>query len=72
MGPTATILSYDLYKLGYQVVDIGHADIEYEWYLNKTIEKKPINNKFVNGMRMNYTNVKDKNYYLQIISKILK
>jgi len=28
LGPTATILAYDLYKLGYQVIDIGHIDIE--------------------------------------------
>ena len=34
LGPTATVLSYDLYKLGYHVIDIGHADIEYEWFLN--------------------------------------
>ena len=32
MGPTATVLAYDLALLGYQAVDIGHADLEYEWY----------------------------------------
>ena len=33
LGPTATILAYDLFHKGYQAVDIGHADISYEWYL---------------------------------------
>lgn len=33
MGPTATALAYDLGKEGLQAVDIGHLDLEYEWYL---------------------------------------
>ncbi len=33
LGPTATILAYDLFHKGYQAVDIGHVDISYEWYL---------------------------------------
>ena len=39
LGPTATLLAYDLYKLGYQSIDIGHVDIEYEWYLRKAKKK---------------------------------
>ena len=73
LGPTATILSYDLYKLGYQAIDIGHIDIEYEWYLRKTLIKIPINNKYVaesKKMQGKFTSVKDKNYYKQIIGKI--
>lgn len=27
LGPTATILSYDLYKLGYHVLDVGHLEM---------------------------------------------
>ena len=30
LGQTATVLTYDLSKLGYQAIDIGHFDIEYE------------------------------------------
>ena len=37
-GPTATILAYDLAKLGYWAVDIGHLDIEYEWFLQKATD----------------------------------
>lgn len=33
LGPTATVLAYDLAKEGYRAIDIGHLDLEYEWYL---------------------------------------
>ena len=33
MGPTATVLAYDLAKKGIQALDLGHIDIEYEWFL---------------------------------------
>ena len=33
LGPTATVLAYDLCKEGYQAIDIGHLDLEYEWFL---------------------------------------
>ena len=33
MGPTATVLAYDLSRAGYQAIDIGHLDLEYEWFL---------------------------------------
>ena len=74
LGPVATVLSYDLYKLGYQAIDFGHADIEYEWFIRKAKKKIQIENKFVNeaiGIRYNFSKVKDKKYYSQIISQIL-
>lgn len=33
LGPTATVLSYDLSKADRRALDLGHVDIEYEWYL---------------------------------------
>ena len=33
LGPTATVLAYDLAKEGYWAIDIGHLDLEYEWFL---------------------------------------
>ena len=48
IGPTATILSYDLSRLGFQALDVGHIDIEYEWFLNKATSKIPIKNKYTN------------------------
>ena len=74
LGPTASILTYDLYKLGYQSIDFGHLDIEYEWFLRNTTKKLQIENKYVNeaeGINHNFTKVKDKNYYKQIIAYIL-
>lgn len=35
LGPTATVLAYELFKLGYQAIDIGHIDLIYEGYLRK-------------------------------------
>lgn len=48
LGHTATVLAYDLAREGYQALDIGHLDIEYEWFLRGVDEKIPINNKYVN------------------------
>ncbi len=48
LGPTATILAFDLSKLGFQAVDIGHLDIEYEWFLKNAKEKMDVENKAVN------------------------
>lgn len=33
LGPTATVLAHDLCQSGYQAIDIGHLDLEYEWFL---------------------------------------
>lgn len=33
LGPTATVLAYDLAMEGIQALDIGQLDNEYEWYL---------------------------------------
>ena len=73
LGPTASVLAYDLYKLGYQSVDIGHVDIEYEWFLRKATHKIQIENKYVNeakGNNYRFKPVKDKNYYNQIVAQI--
>ena len=48
LGPTATILAYDIGLFGGQAIDIGHLDIEYEWYLSGAIKKKPVVGKYVN------------------------
>ncbi|HEE9847352.1 TPA: DUF1792 domain-containing protein [Clostridium perfringens] len=48
LGPTATVLAYDIAIYGGQAIDIGHLDIEYEWYLSGTTKKKPIVGKYVN------------------------
>lgn len=48
LGPTATVLAYDLFKQGYQAIDAGHVDIEYEWFRMKATKKVKIASKYVN------------------------
>ena len=78
LGPTATILAYDLSKLeGYTAVDLGHIDIEYEWFLRGVKKRKAIPGKFVNEVRTkDLSNEKNNNeaydlYQNTIIKEIL-
>lgn len=48
LGPTATVMAVDLHDIGLQALDLGHMDIEYEWYLRGVKEKVPIKGKFSN------------------------
>jgi len=48
LGPTATVLAYDLSNEGYQALDIGHIDIEYEWFRMGASKKVPVKGKYVN------------------------
>ena len=47
LGPTATVLAYDLATLNIQALDIGHIDIEYEWFLSGATQKTSVNGKAV-------------------------
>jgi glycosyltransferase family protein len=49
LGATATVLAYDLSKCGLFAIDIGHLDIEYEWYLRNASEKCEIKGKYSTG-----------------------
>jgi glycosyltransferase family protein len=76
LGPTATILAHDLNKYGYQAIDIGHADIQYELYLRNASTHIIIPYKLVNEYNggRNEAFLKeapDKKYYTQIVEKIL-
>ncbi len=72
LGVTATVLTYDLHEIGFQAVDIGHTDIEYEWYLRKAERKIRIENKSVNQVpdRGEVYECRDPRYTEQIIGKI--
>ena len=48
LAPTATAMAYELAKAGYWAVDIGHIDIEYEWYRMGATTKVPIPGKYTN------------------------
>ncbi|MBR1617558.1 SP_1767 family glycosyltransferase, partial [bacterium] len=72
LGPTVTVLAYDLTKLNYRALDLGHIDIEYEWFLLGADKKVPIKNKYVNECKngKNPDNVQDIEYQNQIIARI--
>ncbi len=72
LGMTATCLAYDLCSLGYWAIDIGHIDIEYEWYKMNAKKKVSIPNKYVaESGKLFVDTLQDKTYESQIIDKIL-
>lgn len=48
IGPTAKVLALDLFNDGYRVFDVGHLDLEYEWFLAKAEWKQPVPGKYFN------------------------
>jgi glycosyltransferase family protein len=48
LGPTATVLAHDLHLLGFQALDLGHVDIEYEWFRMGVANKVPVKHKYIN------------------------
>lgn len=68
LGPTATVLAYELAKEGYQALDMGHLDIEYEWYIRNANKRERIVNKYTNEVKNgNITqSVEDEEYDNQI------
>lgn len=73
-GMTATVLAYELAKLGYWAIDLGHLDIEYEWFLQGAKEKTAIKGKFTNEVSQgdNVVSCNDSLYEKQIILDITK
>lgn len=72
LGPTATVLAYDLHKEGYQAIDIGHVDLEYEWFLRKSNHKIKIPYKYVNEVQggRQVEDVNDADYLQEIVGVI--
>ena len=73
LGPTATVLAYDLSNLGYQTIDFGHIDVQYELYLRNATNwiRIPYKNvvEYDEG-RNGVEDIKDPEYINQIIEKI--
>lgn len=69
LGPTATVLAYDLAMLGYQALDLGHIDIEYEWYRMSAKKKVKVQNKFISESPggMEVEDLQDPEYLNQIL-----
>lgn len=73
LGPTATILAYDLADFNHQSIDIGHIDLEYEWFLRGAKKRQNIEGKAVNEVSSKNENVEeiyDENYENSIIKII--
>ena len=73
LGPTATVLAYDLAKLWYQAIDIGHADLSYEWLLRggdgtHTEVKYKYNNEHPNGYIVE--DIHDEKYESQVVARL--
>ena len=72
LGPAATVLACDLAKYGKRALDVGHLDIEYEWYLKQCNEKIGIPGKYVN--EISYTgdsvDIGNESYQREIIERI--
>lgn len=71
LGPTATVLAYDLAMSGIQALDIGHIDIEYEWFLSGATEKVAVAGKAVQELHQDIVETpENKKYLSQIVERI--
>lgn len=69
LGPTASVLAYDLAMNGIQALDIGQLDNEYEWYLRMAQERKPIKGKMVAEVYKRYE--RDDNIDIQYMREVI-
>lgn len=68
LGPAAKIIGYELYKMGYRILDLGHLDSEYEWCLCKAKKKIRIEGKHTAEHNDDNLNAcTDENYLSQIL-----
>ena len=75
LGPTATVLAYDLCRSGYQAIDIGQIDSDYEKFLRKDVKLNiPVKFKEVDGdknrKRKKFHQLQDPEYKKQTIKII--
>lgn len=70
LGATATVLAFDLCQVGYQAIDIGHLDLEYEWYLRKVKERVALEGKQSEVFGVAIQDIQDDAYSREIIKKI--
>lgn len=73
LGPTATVLAYDISCKGYQAIDIGQLDNEYDWFNMRAVDREPIPGKGVaelNGFHETDEET-DQGFQSQIIARIV-
>lgn len=73
LGSTATVLASDLARNNIWALDIGHLDIEYEWFLCKAKDKIAISGKFVQETRdgKEVRECLDEEYLSQIVARVI-
>lgn len=70
LGQTATVLAYDLHSSGIRALDVGHIDIEYEWFLSGAAEKTAVAGKFVKEVDSQLIGADDTAYLAQIVARV--
>lgn len=71
LGPAAKPLVYDLAKLGYQAIDLGQIDMDYEWYRAGVGLKVPNPRKYVSQLPpAEVMEIEDENYANQVIARV--
>lgn len=71
LGPTGKLLTSDLVKLGYWVLDVGHIDSEYEWFLMNATKKVVLTNKHTAEHNSGFIDeCTDEKYIASIVQKI--
>lgn len=72
LGPTATVLAYDLAMEGIQALDIGQLDNEYEWYLRGAEKRIAVPGKCVAEVPECHEveMIEDKEYEKQIVGRV--
>lgn len=72
LGPTATVLAYDLAMEGTQTLDIGQLDNEYEWFIHNAESRIEIPGKCVAELSWCHQpdGIVSEDYEAQIIEKI--
>lgn len=71
IGPSSGVLAYDLSKQGIQAVDVGHIDMEYEWFLAGKGMRVAVPNKYNNevfGGDIVYSHNLPEKYYEEILA----
>lgn len=71
LGPTASVLAFDLSKRGYRAIDIGHLDLEYGWMMKGKHRKSAIKGKAVNELSIfDVEDIADDKYLSEIVCRI--
>ena len=73
LGPAGKVLSYDLFLEGYQVIDIGQIDMDYDWYKAGAQTRIPNSKKYISQLPVaEIEDIEDQDYKKQVLFDISK